>query len=493
MNLPPIYVVHLTHMSDRRRRLKRQLRDSGFLSVTWIEGVNGNGMDPTPPYLVEGMDPVTVWPGWIDPYARRAMTMGEIGCSLSHVRAWQQIAKSGEPGIIIEDDAMPVVGVIETLPLLLNDLSYVDFDLVYLAQHSQPGPKMLAGRHVHVVDYHPMWTLAYLLSAEAATALLNTPWATHLCPSDELLPAAFGLNKDEEINNRFHIISTQILSSNQRFFTPAEGSETSLTEKSKPVIDPSIDLACLTVASDDTSDLQRLCASGRRYGRDVTVLGLGVPWKGGDMTGPGGGQKVNLLRAGVAKLPATQPVLFIDGYDTIITRHVNDMLGIWRNQFNGEPVFAAEVSCWPDADRADDFPVPENDSPYRFLNSGAFLATAGDLREMLKPKIKDSADDQRYYTDRFFAARDQQGEGKKRAAAPLPPIHLDTQCQLFQCLNGALGDVEVDSGRGMIRNTRFDSWPTVIHANGPTKAWLEQDGRATGGRWRRFYGDMEDK
>ena len=67
---------------------------------------------------------------------------------------------------------------------------------------------------------------------------------------------------------------------------------------------------------------------------------------------------------------------------------------------------------------------------------------------------------------------------------------LDTDCRVFQCLNGALGDVQPDEGRGLLFNRSTQSWPAVIHANGPSKAWLEREGRAVGGRWRRYYGDM---
>ena len=402
MVLPHVYVIHLPRLSERRRRLKSELKACGFTRVTWVEGVDGRMLDAAPPWQVEGLDGAMPWPGWTDPYARRAMTMGEVGCTLSHVRVWQQVAEAGEPAIVLEDDAMPVEGVIDTLPMLLNDLSYVDFDLVYLAQRKPPGPRMLAGRHVHVVDYHPLWTLAYLISAEAAAALLEAAWRTHLCPADEMLPAAFGLNDKPEVNARFQALGARVLSSHQRYFTPQEGSQDSQTEKSQPVRDPSLELTCLTVASEDTPELQRLCGSALRYGAEMKVLGLGKPWKGGDMNGPGGGQKINLLRPALKGLPTDRPVLFLDGYDTIVTRHFGDMLATWRETFDEQPVFAAEVTCWPDPDRANQFPVPEDESPYRFLNSGAFLGKAGDLRKIVASKIADGEDDQRYYTDRFL-------------------------------------------------------------------------------------------
>ncbi len=481
MNLPPILVINLVRLVDRRRRLKKALQDYGFTDITWIKAVDGRDLDPKPPYKVEGLDAAKPWPAWVDPYARRAMTMGEVGCALSHIRAWQHIAKNGQPTLVLEDDAVPIDGVIQTLPHLLNDLSYVDFDLVYLAQRNQPPPKLLVGRHVHAVDYQPSWTLAYLISAEAALEMIASPWQTHLCPADEILPAAFGINDKPELNQRFQVSTKRVLSSNQRFFTPQESSESSETEKSVAVADQSVKMTCFTVASDDTPDLERLCLSGARYGVHVQVLGLGKPWRGGNMEdGPGGGQKVNLLRPALKNLAADHPVLFLDGYDTIITRYAGDIIDAWRHNFKNEVVFAAEVTCWPDAERGDDFPVLEDDNPYRFLNSGAFIATAGDLRKLLAQKIGDMDDDQRYYTDRFL------GQDKKN----MPTIHLDSNCQIFQCLNHALGDVEVDEGRGMIFNRRCESWPAVIHANGPSKDWLSTDGRSVGGRWRKFYGDM---
>lgn len=483
MRLPPVFVISLVRLSNRRRKLKKMLKESGFSDVTWVEAVDGHAMSPNPPFEADGLDAAMPWPSWVDPYSRRAMTLGEVGCALSHVRVWQQIAANGVPAIVLEDDALPVSEVIDSLPLLLHDLSFVDFDLVYLAQRNTPPPKMLAGRYIHTVDYHPLWTLAYLLSAEGANGLLNSAWRTHLCPSDELLPAAFGLNDKESVNEKFHAITGRVLSSNQRFFTPQDGSESSETEKSKPINDPSVDLRVFTVASDRTPELERLVASGPRYGADIEVLGLDKPWKGGDMNSPGGGQKVNLLRPALKDVPDEQPVLFVDGYDTIITRHVADMLMTWQDKFDRAPVFAAEVTCWPDPERASDFPAMDDDNPYRFLNSGVFLAQAGDLKKILAGKIADADDDQRYYTDRFLA----QGKAKMPKT-----IHLDVTCSLFQCLNGSLDDVIVDQGRGMIQNKRFESWPAVVHANGPTKPWLEEDGRAVGGRWRNYYGEMPE-
>ena len=474
MIYPPVIIVHLSRHKERRRRLSAILKRHDFTQVTWLDAIDGRKLKPSPPWQASGLPPVTAWQNWADPYARRAMTLGEVGCALSHVIAWQNIADSGYPAIVLEDDAVAVESLIQDLPLLINDLDYLNFELCYLAQRNAPGPKPLMGRHVHVVDYHPVWTLAYLLTPAGAEKLLASPWQTHLIPSDELLPGVFGKNRNPEVNDIFATSSGLVVSSNQRFFTPADGSEKSETEKSQPVREAKPVLSAFTVATERLPELQRLLNSGLRYGLQIEPLGLGTAWRGGDMfNGPGGGQKINLLRPALQQLPPEQPTLFVDGYDTIICGHAADIVAAWNRTCNG-PLFAAEVYCWPDKHRIDDY--PQIDTPYRFLNSGAFIGKAGDLLGIVEDSIDDHADDQLYYTERFLS-------GKYNIA-------LDSNCQLFQCLNGALDDVQSDEGRGMLFNRRTETWPAVIHANGPSKSWLEKDGSAVGGRWRKYYGKM---
>ncbi len=476
MEAPGLIVVHLARHGDRRRRLAAQFRRHGFGDVFWLDAVDGTRLDAAPPWQADGLPPVRPWPAWADPYARRALTLGEVGCSLSHVAAWRRIVQHGRPAIVLEDDAELIAPLMPDLPRLLDDLDCLDFDLCYLAQRNAPGPKPLLGRLVHLVDYHPVWTLAYLLSPAGAEKLLASPWQTHLVPADELMPAVFGLNRNPDINRLYlQPGGGLVAASNQRFFTPAEGSQGSETEKSLPICEPGETLSAFTVATHRCPELQRLLDSGRRYGVAIQPLGLGSPWRGGEMAaGAGGGQKINLLRPALRALPAQRPVLFVDGYDTLISGHVADILSAWEREAEKAPLFAAEVYCWPDADRAGEY--PQTDTPYRFLNSGAFIGRAGALLRIIEADIADHEDDQRYYTERFLS--DEYG------------IRLDAGCGLFQCVHGAQEDLCPDEGRGMLYNRRTESWPAVIHANGPSKPWLEQEGRAVGGRWRRYYGDM---
>ena len=109
------------------------------------------------------------------------------------------------------------------------------------------------------------------------------------------------------------------------------------------------------------------------------------------------------------------------------------------------------------------------------FSSGCFIGKGEDVIGMLKQigKVKDSDDDQLIYTKYLLANRD--------------AMCLDTECILFQCLSGATEDVEVDFGRGNLRNLLTNSSPAIVHANGPTKDWFDSTGASIAGRWRTYY------
>ena len=473
INLPPTLVINLQRHEDRRNRILDDLTLHGFETITVIDAVDHQDLTAEPPW-----NGITPWKNWVDPYSRRTLTLGEVGCSLSHVKAWEHIVKTDTTCIVLEDDAEPIDFLIEILPKLLDDLDHVDFELCYLSKMGQPGPRPLMGRHIHVVDYHPLWTLAYLLTPEGAKRLLDSPWQANLIPADELMPAVYGLNHAHEVNQVFcqQGINSTVLAANQNLFVPAEGFENSETEKSPPAIEGT-ELKALAVATENTDGFKRLQKSSLKYGFEIEPLGMDEEWLGGDLeNGPGGGQKVRLLRDKMRVLNGSTPILFTDGYDVIINSHANDILKIWREKFNEKIVFASEMSCWPNPDLADDY--PESTTDYRFLNSGAFIGKVIDLYELIRETIHYSDDDQLYYTDRFLRKSHD--------------VVLDTNCEIFQCLNGALqaDHIHVDKTRGCIYNRHTDTYPKVIHANGPTKNWLDNEGAAIGGRWRMFYGEM---
>ena len=310
--LPPVRIVRLP--SRPKEPLAGSLKAAGFTDVRFTEAVEGAKLGSAPPWhldaLPAGKQSVRPWPQWADPWSRRAMTLGEVGCSLSHVLLWAEIAGGETPVLILEDDARPVPELMLEFPGLMDDLAHIDWDVCWLAHRNDEGPKPLVGRLIHAVDYHPVWTLAYMVTPRGAERLLASPWHRRLVPADELLPAAFARNRDGVLNEAYSSGPSAALavSVQQRFFEPAPQSFTgSETEHSPAVREADAGMEAFAVATDETPGWQRLKVSALRYGVDLQPLGMGTRWKGGDMRGPGGGQKINLLRPALAELPARAP------------------------------------------------------------------------------------------------------------------------------------------------------------------------------------------
>ena len=131
-------------------------------------------------------------------------------------------------------------------------------------------------------------------------------------------------------------------------------------------------------------------------------LGKNKKWKGTDMSGPGGGMKINLLREYIEDLPPNDVIFFVDGYDVFMGAELKGVVERYLG-FKSRVLFAAESNCWPDSTIADTFPPAEYNSKYRFLNSGLFIGEVRELKKILKNPIKNNEDDQLYYQKVFLS------------------------------------------------------------------------------------------
>jgi hypothetical protein len=201
----------------------------------------------------------------------------------------------------------------------------------------------------------------------------------------------------------------------------------------------------VTVGS-DPEKCEKLRLSAEYFGITFTNLGVGREWKGSDMTGPGGGQKINLLREYISNLPDHHVVLFVDGYDVFFA---GDLDTITRRYFGfgNRVLFAAESNLWPDETMLH----PPSETKYRFLNSGVFMAEVGALKDIIFEPIEDSADDQLYYQRKFLSGR--------------YDIALDYECYVFQCHEPA-----VNKNNGLLHNPITRCCPRIYHGNGGVEA-----------------------
>lgn len=212
----------------------------------------------------------------------------------------------------------------------------------------------------------------------------------------------------------------------------------------------------ITVATEQTQELERYINSAIYYGFTPTILGLGDEWSGGHsvhgrLEYPGGGMKVNLLKDHLNSESFNDDdlLIFTDSYDVVTNGSPQKTVELWEKYGSDYVVFGAEKTCWPDESLMDKYPEPLSDYPY--LNSGNFIGKIKDVKKMLTTSILDSDDDQEYYTH-LFLNND-------------VDIRLDYTQIFFQCLSKSEDDVSINED-GFLFNIKSGNIPVFVHGNG---------------------------
>lgn len=111
----PVFILSLPDAAARRARSARHHARLG-IACTIIDGVDGRRLD-------EAARQAAVAPGV-------SLSPSEIGCHLSHARAWEAIVASGAPcGVVLEDDGLIAA---RFAPLLREGLPVDRFDYLFL-------------------------------------------------------------------------------------------------------------------------------------------------------------------------------------------------------------------------------------------------------------------------------------------------------------------------------------------------------------------------
>ena len=96
-NLPPIFVISLKN-SSRREFMAKRLNGLG-LQFEFFDAVYGKELSEVELAKVDYQ--------YYQDFDNKRLTLGEIGCSLSHIRVYEHIKKNHIPeAIILEDDAI---------------------------------------------------------------------------------------------------------------------------------------------------------------------------------------------------------------------------------------------------------------------------------------------------------------------------------------------------------------------------------------------------
>ena len=365
---------------------------------------------------------------WIDPIHETHITSGEIGCFMSHYMLWEKCVLLDEPILVLEDDA------VITDEFDLSEIKSLTnkYDFIYLGWNEMDESTPINDQLV--VPKYPYWTLAYVVTPQAAKKLIEGNIRKNIIPVDEYLPLRMkDLNPCGYKNNVVTPVGRDKFPSD---VDPVDRYSFFLDFRTHAI-----------TVGDDDSKCWRLHTSANKNDFNVRNIGSGIVWSGSDMSGPGGGQKVNILRRHLDRLPDHDVVLFMDGFDTFTASDLEEITRRYL-EFKCKVLFAAERFLWPDKS----LNFPPCDTPYRYLNSGLFIGRVDELKQILSEPIDDTGDDQLYYQHKFLSGNFD--------------IKLDYECYIFQCHDFIVNVTSDDQ----LLNPVTSCLPCLYHGNGGDEA-----------------------
>ncbi|KAG8186802.1 hypothetical protein JTE90_020480 [Oedothorax gibbosus] len=192
-----VYLINLKRRSERRVRMLNTLAEIGIFPHM-LDAVDGKTLNDT--YIQT--NGIKMLPEYADPYHKRPLTSGEIGCFLSHYQLWKDmIEKQHRTALVLEDDLRFEPFFRKKVDTLIKEAQKIGllWDLIYLGRKrlsDNNEPFVPGTTNLVSVDYS-YWTLAYLITLEGAKKLVSANPLPKLVPVDEFLPIMFDRHPEE--------------------------------------------------------------------------------------------------------------------------------------------------------------------------------------------------------------------------------------------------------------------------------------------------------
>ncbi|KAI4482603.1 hypothetical protein M0804_008456 [Polistes exclamans] len=241
LGLDNIYMINLLRRSERRTRMYRLLEELGA-QVETFNAVDGSKLSEED---LNKLD-VKLMAEYEDPYHKRPMTTGEIGCFLSHYYIWNQVLNNKyERVMILEDDISFEPFFRQKLYFLLSELStlQIPWDLIYIGRKRliEKDESWVEGSKYLVNAAYSYWTLGYILSATGARKLVEAKPLQNIIPVDEYIPILSNAHPREDWKKHYPVRNLKVLSTNPLLIHPTHYTGDlgyiSDTENSKIVFD----------------------------------------------------------------------------------------------------------------------------------------------------------------------------------------------------------------------------------------------------------------
>ncbi|XP_012945461.1 procollagen galactosyltransferase 1 [Aplysia californica] len=198
-----IYMINLKRRPARRFRMTKAFDYLG-IDAKYVDAVDGKELNDT--FLEQ--KGIEMLPGFADPYHGRPMTMGEIGCFLSHYQIWEEVvAKNYQKVIVFEDDVRFEPYFRKKLGALMYEVEekFDVWDLIYLGRKRlrKDLEFLVEGSQRLAWPHYSYWTISYLLSNHGAHKLLDQKPLSKMVPVDEYLPIMFDRHPEDSWRLKF--------------------------------------------------------------------------------------------------------------------------------------------------------------------------------------------------------------------------------------------------------------------------------------------------
>lgn len=189
-----IFMINLLRRPERRRRMNACFDELG-IEVDILNAVDGKALNES------FLENLKFMPEFSDPYHKRPMKLGEIGCFLSHLNIWREIvAENYQTTLVLEDDIRFEPFFRQKVQNVMAEVRKIpDWDLVYFGRKrlQESEEPWVDGANFLVHAGYSYWTLGYVLSLKGAKKLLEADPLTRLVPVDEYLPILFDKHPQE--------------------------------------------------------------------------------------------------------------------------------------------------------------------------------------------------------------------------------------------------------------------------------------------------------
>eukprot|EP00794_Sanderia_malayensis_P015863 gene15863-17461_t len=217
-----IYMINLARRPDRRKKMLMSFEELGFLANEQ-DAVDGRKLSKEK-ITQMGIIPMR---DFKDPYLERPITMGEVGCFMSHWNIWNEVVNNRlDTVLVLEDDIRFQPDFKRKLSNLVYEakslLPTVGWDLIYIGRKrmSDSAEHWVRDAETLVWAKYSYWTLAYILRLSGAQKLINGDPLKQLVPVDEYIPVMFNDHPDTELLNKFPVRDLVALSAHPLLVYP---------------------------------------------------------------------------------------------------------------------------------------------------------------------------------------------------------------------------------------------------------------------------------